>query len=375
MDHRSIRVFFRYDDYCATSDAVVDNGLIELFGKHGLCCTFAVIPRVTEGNYRDPQPRESLALDDTRRQALAAAAQAGIVDVALHGYEHRSNGLGMPHSEFRGLEYAAQSDKIRRGRALLEAIIARPVLSFVPPWNTYDEGTLKALDDNGICCLSANRYGPVIDTIDTMRFLPITVELADLESAVQAARASDDDDPVIGVLMHPYDFRESGDQRAQVDLSELERKLTWLKQQSDVTVASVTALATGSTAFDIARYASNQPLAQEQLVPPFIRSVADTPYYSSTVGATTARRKRFAGSIWTYLLAVICGAVTGMLLLKIALSMHPRGGQVMLSVILLALGGIAWRSSRQARIYFRPMLAISLLGGCGLGALVITGIS
>ena len=145
MDRRSIRVFFRYDDYCATSDAVVDNGLIGLFGKHGLCCTFAVIPRVTEGNYRDPQPRESFALDETRQQALAAAAGAGSVDVALHGYEHRSNGLGMPHSEFRGLGYADQSDKIRLGKAMLEQIIdktgaeLRPALEHLRPG--HPEGT------------------------------------------------------------------------------------------------------------------------------------------------------------------------------------------------------------------------------------------
>ena len=164
------------------------------------------------------------------------------------------------------------------------------MLSFVPPWNTYDQDTLKALDDNGLRCLSANRYGPVIDTIDAIRFLPITVELTDLESAVEAARSCADDDPVIGVLMHPYDFRESRDERAQVDLPELDRKLAWLKEQSGVTVASVTALAVDSPAFDIARYASNQPLAQEQLVPPFIRGVADTPYYASTTGAAAARR-------------------------------------------------------------------------------------
>jgi peptidoglycan/xylan/chitin deacetylase (PgdA/CDA1 family) len=372
MERRSIRVFFRYDDYCATSDATVDNGLIALFGKHGLCCTFAVIPRVTEGNYRDPQPRQSIELDAARKQALANAVRAGSIDVALHGFEHRSNGLAMPHSEFRGISYAGQSEKIKHGKAMLEEIIARPVLSFVPPWNTYDESTLKALRDNGLCCLSANRYGPLIGTIETMRFLPITVELPDLESAVDSARASGDSDPVIGVLMHPYDFRESGDQRAQVDLAGLDRKLAWLKQQTDVAVASVTALATGSPVFDIRRYAANQPLAQEQLVPPFVRSVAETPYYASTAGAESARQRRLVGSIGTYLLVVISGVAGGLLLQQIARSIHPAGAEIALVLILLALGRLLWRTSRQPRIYFRPMLLISLLSGCGLGTAIST---
>lgn len=370
IDRRRIRVFFRYDDYCATSNATVDNGLIRLFGSHGLCCTFAVIPRVTEGNYRDPQPRPSMELDSSRKQALADAVRAGSVDVALHGFEHRSNGLGMPHSEFRGIGYAGQSAKISQGKAMLEEMIARPVLSFVPPWNTYDENTLKALHDNGIGCLSANRYGPLVGTIEGVRFLPITVELPDLESAVEAARLCDDDDPVIGVLMHPYDFRESGDQRAQVDLAGLDSKLAWLKQQADVSVASVSALAAASAAFDMARYAANQPLAQEQLVPPFMRGLADTPYYASTAGAASARRRRLIGSIGTYLLAVVAGAASGVILQRIALSVHPAGAPVALALLLLALGGLAWRTYAQPRIYFRPMLLTSLLAGCSLGTAI-----
>jgi hypothetical protein len=112
------------------------------------------------------------------------------VDVAQHGFEHRSNGRGMPHSEFRGDSYAVQAEKIGHGKAMLEEITGRPVLSFVPPWNTYDErhpeGTARHMASS---CLSANRYGPLVSTIETMRFLPITVELPDLESAVAAARA------------------------------------------------------------------------------------------------------------------------------------------------------------------------------------------
>jgi hypothetical protein len=89
-------------------------------------------------------------------------------------------------------------------------------------------------------------------------------------------------------------------------------KLAWLKQQPDVAVASVTALATSSGAFDIRRYAGNQPFAQEQLVPPFIRGVADTPYYASTSGTEAARQRRLAGSIGTYLLAAIAGIAAGL---------------------------------------------------------------
>ena len=89
-----------------------------------------------------------------------------------------------------------------------------------------------------------------------------------------------------------------------------------------------------------------------------MRGVADTPYYASTTGAATARQRRLAGSIGVYLLAVICGAATGLLLHQVALSIHPAGGTIALALVLLAFGGLVWRTSRQPRIYFRPMLLI-----------------
>src|SRR5688572_654969 len=162
MNRKNLRVFFRYDDFSATSCDVVDRGLVEVFGKHGLCCTFAVIPRVTEGEYRDATLRSSVELGAEKKELLNGAVRSKVVDVALHGLNHRSNGLGMPHSEFRGLEYSAQADKIAAGKAVLEQAVGHPVKTFVPPWNTYDENTLAALKSSGLECLSANRYGAAI---------------------------------------------------------------------------------------------------------------------------------------------------------------------------------------------------------------------
>jgi hypothetical protein len=274
----------------------------------------------------------------------------------------------MPHSEFRGLEYSAQADKIAAGKALLEQAVGHPVKTFVPPWNTYDENTLAALKNSGLQCLSANRYGAAIRSEKLLRFLPITTELPELEAAVAAARRSNDEDPIVGVLMHPYDFKESSDSRAQLDLDELDRKLAWVRSQGDLKVASVTELSTQEPPLDIARYVANQPLRHEQLVPPFVRGVASTPYYSSTAGALGARRVRLASSAFAYLLAAAAGGVLGS---SVSLTSSNRLVASMAPwIVVLGVLAVALRAGKNGRLYFWSMLFIAGAIGCLAGLLV-----
>lgn len=128
MNGQSITAFSRYDDFSTVSHDTVDRDLVETFQRYDLSCTFAVIPLVTEGNDRDPAPRGHVELAEAKRELLKHAAETGVVDVALHGLNHRSNSQGMPHSEFYGLDYATQSSKIREGKACPESMIARWVV-------------------------------------------------------------------------------------------------------------------------------------------------------------------------------------------------------------------------------------------------------
>ena len=75
--------------------------------------------------------------------------------VALHGYEHvyvTANG-GMfninPWSEFAGLSYKQQDEKIRRGKAILEEH-GLTIDAFMAPGHSLDWNTVEALKENGI---------------------------------------------------------------------------------------------------------------------------------------------------------------------------------------------------------------------------------
>lgn len=373
MPRTPVTVYFRYDDYSAASNDVVDRGLIRVFHKYGLCCTFAVIPKVTDGDYRDPTPRSSTELDATKRELLVEAVRAGCVDVALHGFEHRDNGTGMPPSEFSGLSLEEQRHKIREGKALLEDVTGCPVWTFVPPWNTYDDSTISALQESGIRFLSANRYGPASEAAETMRFLPITADLKELEAAVEAASASPQDTPVVGVLMHPYDFSESGDQRAITDLPGLDAKLAWLRACPDVNVLSVSDCARMDETMDFRRYAANRPLARELLVPALVRRIIDIPYYSATNVAAAARSRRLAITLLTYAVAVALGFLSGFLLLRAAHFIPSTNPIVIPLLTIPPIAAVIWQAKLNGELYFSGMALLSamLAALVGMGAAAV----
>lgn len=71
---------------------------------------------------------------------------------AMHGYEHRyvtkSGGINPinKRSEFAGLPYEEQREKLEKGYAILKDHDIEPEIFFAPS-HTFDENTLKALED------------------------------------------------------------------------------------------------------------------------------------------------------------------------------------------------------------------------------------
>ena len=79
--------------------------------------------------------------------------------IAMHGYQHlyetQSGGLlaRSAKSEFAGLGREAQREKIRRGKAILEARGLR-IDCFMAPSHSFDADTLRVLKEEGILWLS-----------------------------------------------------------------------------------------------------------------------------------------------------------------------------------------------------------------------------
>lgn len=233
---RQVNVVFRFDDYSARSSTDLEQRIIGLFAERKLPVTFAVIPFVCSGDIHDPAPQNLIPLPPDKVEILKNAQRQGILDVALHGYSHQTNGKP-PYAEFVHLDYASQVRRLSEGKKYLEDLLDTPVTTFVPPWNKYDLQTLQALEAVGFTTLSANRKGPA-SSDSALFFLPATCGLQHLADAVAAARASAETQPVV-VLFHEYDFKEINSRRGRFTVEEFAALLDWVESQQDVRTLSV----------------------------------------------------------------------------------------------------------------------------------------
>jgi peptidoglycan/xylan/chitin deacetylase (PgdA/CDA1 family) len=362
---RTVTVFFRFDDFSETSPVAVEEGLVNVLRKNRVAATFAVIPSVTDGRYHDPADRGMSPLGPAKIHFLKQAVSDGAVDVALHGWNHRSRSAQPPHSEFLGLGPKDQADRIRQGRALLVEALGLETRVFVPPWNRYDENTLEALRDQSFACLSANRYGAC--TATPLRFVPTTADIREVREAVAAARKSGDVNPIVGVLLHPYDFTMSGDARGTVSFEALDADLRWLGEQPDVRVVSIDALSRENPSLDAVRYQANQPLPFEALFPPYVQSTELTPFFRSTASARHVKRTRALATLATYVATLISAALIAQWLRPAVEPQHPGLVTACRWLAALSLAGLMARSALRRELYFRTLFIVAILAGLFLG--------
>ncbi len=234
---KQVYVVFRYDDYSARSPTDLELRLIDTFRIHKAAITFAVIPFVCGGDLHDPSPQGFIPLSPLKADILRTAARDGVVEVALHGYSHQTTNANVM-SEFAGLTYSAQVDRLVKGKAFLEAEAGLRVATFVPPWNSYDLSTLRALEDLGFQTISAAPGGRAVRS-SALRFLPTTCDLVHLKDAVQVAQRSSALQPLVVVLFHSYDFREYDEGSGIITYQEFSDLLEWLGSKQDINLLSI----------------------------------------------------------------------------------------------------------------------------------------
>lgn len=262
---RRVTVVFRYDDYSSRSDTDLEVQLLQTFENAGLPCTFGVVPCVTPVD-EELLPQTGQPLTKAKASILRQAIRSGTLQVALHGYTHqtilaRENG---GWSEFKGLPYEAQAERIGAGRAMLEEMVAVPIRTFIPPWNSYDTNTLRGLERLGFSCISAGKYG-VTSPLSQLSFLPSTCGLADFPAALSATK-SHPGKSVIVVLLHPIDFQ----QNRESAIAGIGHLLETLRSQTDTVVRTIeeaTERAQGLRALEYERYF--RPL-HRRLLPSFL---------------------------------------------------------------------------------------------------------
>ena len=214
----------RYDDFSADSSSAVEEKLVDIFLRHRLSCTFAVIPFVCDSNTLlcagevklSPLPRSKVAL-------LRPLLEEGLGEVALHGYAHLALSTIRGCHEFSDLmPKETQRRLIQRGRCHLEDAFGLKIRLFVPPWNKLSASTALVLHEEEFL-LSSDVCEPA-DSVDfSLPQMPCSASIAETVGALKAAVKIGKRWSSVGTLLHDYDFRESGHPASRLNFDEFDR--------------------------------------------------------------------------------------------------------------------------------------------------------
>lgn len=211
----------RYDDFSAASHTMVEEALFDIFLRHRIPCTIAVIPFICdperllkEGGVKlSPVPMEKARL-------LDGLLRAGLAEVALHGYTHLALAPMREYQEFSdAMPVETQRALIRRGRQFLEDIFSVKVRLFVPPWNRLGASTAAVLREEGLLVSGELRA----DHRDfDLAQAPCATPIQETEQAFLAAHRFGGRSSVVGTMIHDYDFVESGFKVGNLSIAEFE---------------------------------------------------------------------------------------------------------------------------------------------------------
>jgi len=365
-EQRIISIFFRFDDITAISSTEVERKLIKVFAEENVICSVGVVPEVTTGKVEDPSPATFLALNEDKFSLIKSACRMGVFDVLLHGFSHQTIRQEDPHTEFCGRTYDEQFSLIKKGHIFLEKNLETQVNGFIPPWNTYDENTLVVLDHLGIRAISANCYGQASNELANFCYVPSTVGYHGLKKAVDLAKKYKKSPSVIGVLIHPYDFVESEDERASISMIDLRKELRWLKEQNDIQLVSISQLVS-DTGIDVgkSRYCANKPPFYESIIPPFAKNMRDSLIYHSRDIASQKKFKQLVITIFFYGTLLFAGGLLGDSAERFLIAKSlPTIPSLVFYFTLLFLLTIRW--IHHGIIYYKPFsLFITILGSLG----------
>ncbi|MFD0836285.1 DUF2334 domain-containing protein [Mariniflexile aquimaris] len=266
---KNINIVFRFDDFNATSNTQLEQKIINVFKDNKCSFTIAAIPYVADGDVHDSNIKNVIPMTEIKGDILKKGIKEGVIDLALHGYSHQVN--LKPLNEFAGLDYNIQLEKLTKAKALLEGLVKDSVTTFVPPWNSYDFNTIKALETLGFTLISAKSDRPGLKT-SQLKFVPYTCELPQLEEAIKKARKNYDSQPTIIVMFHAYDFIESN-KSGNVSVKSFQKLISSLKKQKDISIFSLEELSHKNIDLSATKYqTTNKIFLFNEFMPSFLKN-------------------------------------------------------------------------------------------------------
>jgi hypothetical protein len=225
-----VKLVFRYDDFLLIPSRLSDS-LFNTFSKNKIPLCIGIVPFDTAGKFLN-------RLDSAAISDLRSRIRKGEVEVALHGFNHRNQIKAKrfskaTFSEFATIPFDVQRKKISAGKKNLDSLLATDIKTFVPPFNTYDDNTIDALESLGFEVLSGSRQGS--SNGKTIRFIPATYE--DFSGLSEVVKKNRNKDVSVIVYFHPYTFKgsssayESGSS-GEINMKRLDSLLAWLNTQN-----------------------------------------------------------------------------------------------------------------------------------------------
>lgn len=209
--HR-VHVVIRYDDYgaaysptCAARLAV-EQMLHRETAKRGWPWVCSVTPLQSVDTHRVEETRTvSLDRDPVRVSLLREAVGTGLCEAAVHGLTHHTwKQLPKYGTEFAGRPFEEQFEILCEAKQQTTYFAGRPASVFVPPWNSYDETTVRAAYRAGLTLVSSGllTYVPSIPPVVT---IPATVELIHLRQIMNTGHQYPPGS-ILVILLHGTDF-------------------------------------------------------------------------------------------------------------------------------------------------------------------------
>jgi|Deesub1362A_J573_1020465.scaffolds.fasta_scaffold01563_6 peptidoglycan/xylan/chitin deacetylase (PgdA/CDA1 family) len=363
---KQITIIFRYDDYSSLSSTEFELKLLSLLKKYNLSFTFGVIPYVCAGDIKNPSPQKLVPLTKEKINILKRALKDGLIEVAQHGYSHQTiSTLGNSWTEFSGLEYERQMQKIRRGKNLLERTLDVQVTTFIPPWNSYDLNTIRALERLGFKAISAS--SGISEKSSKLKFIPVTIEdISKLKEAVNSARRSSDPHPLIVVMIHDYNFQKFGEAKGKFTYQDLDELLNWIASQKDVEVRSIGETAELMGDLDVKRFRNYSYVCFLNKLLPLSLGELNRVYFYPSLGVLREMEiKRWLIIISFYLTILVISAIFAFFLGNFVNSKSETLAFAVRYGVLILLGVILIYIFHDLDIHFGgAIVVISLFGAC-----------
>jgi len=361
-----ITVLFRYDDYSEFSATEVETRLIATFEKFKVSCLFGVIPFPVDETVSSTAV-QTAKLGAEKTAILQDALRSGAVEAALHGYSHQNLApKGARPTEFSGVTFDMQLQRLAEAKRYMEETLSTPVRVFVPPWNSYDLNTIRALETTGFEALSAGVHIGSAYRENKLKFIPNTGGLLDLKQAVEQVRLANAQDGLIVIMLHPYDFHESGASNSQFDNTALEETLAWLKNQPDVSVVSFQSLLASDVDLSARRYIENRAIQKFRVITPLsLRRYGIHGVYASFANAIRSR-----WSAWMIVFIFYAGILALSFLSGFGAASFIRVNFVMnhnfllFGAIVAMIGSAIYISIRSAMHYRKSIFLAIALGVC-----------